>query len=131
MSLLDQYIEELKQDTHVDQMNVKNVQLSLPALKHKWSGKLVRHKQEILHLKRQKEQKQKELAEAIQAKAPVKMQPYQLDKTVNQAEQIIEINHRVEELELLIDLLERTEKTLASMTYDIGNICKLITLETM
>ena len=35
----------------------------------------------------------------------------------------------IKELELIIELLEKTEKIFASLTYDIGNIVKIMTLE--
>jgi hypothetical protein len=47
------------------------------------------------------------------------------------ASKIQEINKQIQEAELMVELLERTEKTLSSCTYDVKNIIEIIKLETM
>ena len=42
MELLEQYIKEMGVDVELDEFNLKDVQLKLPALKHKWVGRLDR-----------------------------------------------------------------------------------------
>ena len=43
MSTLDKYMEEMVQDTSVDNFNLLDIQMKLPAIKHKWVGRLMRH----------------------------------------------------------------------------------------
>ena len=47
MKQLEEYINEMGQDVDLDEFNLKDSQLKLPALKHKWVGRLVRHKNEL------------------------------------------------------------------------------------
>ena len=44
MEQLEQYIKEMGEDVDLDEFNLKDVQLKLPALKHKWVGRLIRAK---------------------------------------------------------------------------------------
>ena len=44
MDLLDKYIKELGEDTSLDEFTVRDVQMKLPAIKHKWAGRLMRLK---------------------------------------------------------------------------------------
>jgi hypothetical protein len=43
---------------------------------------------------------------------------------------VIEIDQKIEESKNLIDFLERIEKIMSSMSFDIGNIIKIVQLET-
>ena len=47
MSLLEEYIVELEKDVKIDQFNIRDVQMKLPAYKHKWVGRLMRQKQQL------------------------------------------------------------------------------------
>ena len=53
-SQLDDYLEEMQADLEVDEINMKEVQMKLPAIKHKWIGRLMRHKSTIYALNRKK-----------------------------------------------------------------------------
>ena len=56
MEILEQYIIELERDVKVDQFNVRDCQMKLPAFKHKWVGRVMRHKHEVVRLRQKKEQ---------------------------------------------------------------------------
>ena len=65
MLLLERYVTEMEQDLKVDAFNIKEVQLRLPAIKHKWTARLIRHKIEINTLTKDKEKKRKEKKELL------------------------------------------------------------------
>ena len=44
MSELEDYLDEVRGDTFIDPSNVKDVQMKLPGIKHKWSSRLIRCK---------------------------------------------------------------------------------------
>ena len=52
ISLIAKYSEEIKKYVSVDEFNMKQIQMDLPATRHYWVGRLMFHKQEILKLKR-------------------------------------------------------------------------------
>ena len=65
MDLLDQYIKELGEDTALDEFNVRDVQMKLPAIKHKWAGRLMRAKSDNSKLERKKKKVIKDLTQKL------------------------------------------------------------------
>ena len=47
MNLLESYIDELSTDVQIDEFNMKDIQMKLPSIKHKWTGRLMRAKMVI------------------------------------------------------------------------------------
>ena len=131
MSLLNTYLMELEMDTTVNDFNLKEVQLKLPAIKHKWVGRYIRHKSELQRLQRQKEQTSRNLVEETLKKSPVdlKTSTGAVSRMVENTETIQKINDQIEELKLIIELLKKAEKVLSSMSFDLRNITDIIRLE--
>tara|TARA_R110000868_G_scaffold138335_1_gene352358 strand:- start:8835 stop:9230 length:396 start_codon:yes stop_codon:yes gene_type:complete len=129
MQLLEKYITEMEQDLRVDAFNIKEVQLRLPAIKHKWVGRFVRHKMELMSLHKSRDLKKKELVLKVIEQSPVKITEYTAEKTAESTTTLKEIDEKVNEIKLIIELLEKSEKTFSSMTYDIKNMIELQKLE--
>ena len=129
-TVLDKYLKELAEDVKVDAFNIKEVQMKLPATKHKWAGRYIRCKQELLKLIRERESHKKSLMSLIQKEAVVKLTDFSAAKTVENNKLLQEYDNKIEECELIIQLLDETKKTLSSMTYDVKNIIEIIKLET-
>jgi hypothetical protein len=53
--MLNEYIDEMQVDLELDELNIKEVQMKVPALKHKWVGRLMRHKAQIAGLNRKRD----------------------------------------------------------------------------
>lgn len=129
MELLERYIKDIAEDLKIDDFNVKQVQLTAPGKKHFWVARLIKHKIEIEKLKKERFKLKKDLMEAAMEACPVTLKMNTLEKTVNESDAIVNLDFKIRELELIIELLEKTEKIFASLTYDIGNIVKIMTLE--
>ena len=52
VSLFEKYEQEIKKYVTVDEFNMKQIQMDLPATRHYWVGRLMFHKQEIIKLKK-------------------------------------------------------------------------------
>lgn len=128
--LLEKYIAELDVDVKIDQFNLKEVQLALPGIKHKWSGRLVRHKIELNELNLKRVLKLTEIANQIEYQSPTPLPKPIIEKNALKHSAMIEIDTQIAYTKLIIEFLEKTEKTLSSMTFDISNIVKIITIET-
>jgi hypothetical protein len=129
--LFDDYYNELKEDVRYDQINILEKQLMLPAIKHKWVSRLINQKRQKLTL----DKKKKELKEQVYNKLVADGIPTGVPKTtiqlkVEASEIIRKIDEELKELDLVIEYLEKVEKILSSITYDIGNATKLMVLET-
>lgn len=126
---LDLYIEEVKADTQLDELIVKDVQMKLPGLKHKWVGRLIRTKASLQRLQRDKEKLRKTTAEEIRKKSPVAVSIPIAEKTAESSDSIIALSEKIQEHILLIEFLERVEKIFSSMTFDIKNLIEILKLE--
>ena len=130
MSTLDKYMEEIVQDTNVDNFNILDVQMRLPAIKHKWVGRLMRHKFEVKELRKQKEKLIRELTIKLVSESPVKIAEPVAEKKVSKVDSVLKIDAEIKEAYLLIEYLEKVEKIFSSMTFDIKNVTEIMKLET-
>ena len=71
--LLEDYIKELESDLKIDELIIKEYQLKLPGIKHKWAGRCIRHKLEVIKLRKDRELHKKTLVDKIQEQSPVKL----------------------------------------------------------
>lgn len=122
-SLLQTYIEDVTEDLKIDEMNVKEVALRLPGRKHFWVARLVIHKQEKLKLERDMLRLQK--AVASQSNLPIAASEDTRMKIASAHEQVVKIKEQIQELDLLIEFLEKTERVFSNVTWDIRNIVKI------
>ena len=130
MSLIDNYILELEKDVKLDQFSVKDCQMKLPAYKHKWVGRLMRHKYEVVKLTQQKYDTRIAVSKKIQTSTTYKISKPAAEKAANSHDNVIRINNEINELNIIIEFLEKAERILSSMTFDIKNIIEIMKLET-
>ena len=130
MSTLDKYMEEMVQDTSVDNFNLLDIQMKLPAIKHKWVGRLMRHKYEVKELRRQKELLIRDLTVKLINESPVKLAQPIAEKKVSKVDSVLKIDSKIKEIYLVIEYLEKVEKIFSSMTFDIKNVTEIMKLET-
>lgn len=128
--VLEQYSKELTDFCVINEFTVKEKQLQLPAFKHLFVGRLIRHKIYGSKLKTQKEKLRTELAHAAAKASPVGLDFSKVEKAMESNEKIVEINNQIYYNTLIIEYLEKVEKVLSSITYDIKNIVEIMKLET-
>lgn len=128
--LIDDYIKELEADLKIDELILKEYQLKLPGIKHKWAGRCIRHKLEINELRKKRESTKKIVIDKLNEQSPVKLAAPVVERTAEKCNDIVDFDNKIKELELIIELLEKAEKTLSSTSYDIKNLIDIIKLET-
>lgn len=128
--LLEEYIKELENDLKIDELILKDYQLKLPGIKHKWAGRCIRHKLELVELRGKREKLKKDIVIKIQEQSPVKLATPVIERTAEKCSEITDLDNKIKEIELIIELLEKSEKTLSSTSYDIKNLVDIIKLET-
>jgi hypothetical protein len=130
ISLIEKYNEEIKKYVTVDEFNMKQVQMDLPATRHYWVGRLMYHKQEILKLKKLRKEAQKKIADKLEHESPVGLNP----KTLEQAQQnhpiIARIDGQIAEHDLIVEYLGKIEANFRSLSFDIKNLISIVQLET-
>ena len=131
MDIFNQYTQEIQNDVKIDQINILEKQLSLPAIKHKWVSRLILHKKNKNKLEQKKMDLKEEALKLLTEKGiPTGIPKAALASKVESSEAIKKINDEIKETEILIEYLEKVEKIMSSFTYDIGNATKIMTLET-
>jgi len=130
VSLFEKYEQEIKKCVTVDEFNMKQIQMDLPATRHYWVGRLMFHKQEINKLKKLRKQAQVKITEKMQEESPVGL----TSKTVYAASDnhpvIVKIDEQIAENELLVEYLSKIEGNFRSISFDLKNLIEIIRMET-
>lgn len=130
MSELEKYIKELEADVVLDELNMKESALMLPAKKAKWVSRLMLEKNALAELHRKKAQIIKAACEELKKESAVRLAQPVLERAAEKHPIVDDINNEIRQKELLIDFLERVEKTMQSLGFDIKNLIELIKMET-
>tara|TARA_R110000868_G_scaffold267750_4_gene527053 strand:- start:65 stop:460 length:396 start_codon:yes stop_codon:yes gene_type:complete len=129
MELLKQYIKEITEDLKIDEINVKEVQMRTPGRKHFWVARMINHKIDLEKLLKQRKKIEKELQTQVLACSEINVSASAVKRKIEESEPIVEINDKIREHELIIELLEKTEKTFSSLSYDLKNIIEIVKME--
>ena len=129
MNLLDQYIDEIEKDLQINEFNLKDSSMKTPARKHYWVSKLIRHKKNLLILRKQRDIIKKDVTQKLIEESPVKISLPVAEKASYKHEKMKEISEKINEEELIIEFLEKTEKTFSAVGFDIKNIIEIMKME--
>ena len=128
--IIQNYQKELNEHLVIDEFTLKDVQLQLPGRRHIWVGRLMRHKHEVNQLKKKKTENLADLTRKIQEQSNVRLCTPAAEKVAENTEQIKKINSDLLEHYLVIEYLEKVEKIMSSIGFDIRNIIEIQKLET-
>lgn len=123
------YKEAIERDLKIDQFNIHNKVNDIPSLKHFWVAKLIESKIEIKKLQRKKTDLIKKVNESQDV--GIKLSTSSMNSVIAKSPVIAEINEHIEELELIVEYLEKAEKIFNSTTYDLKNAIELMKMEQM
>lgn len=129
MSLLDQYIDEIEKDLQINEFNLKDSSMMVPARKHYWVSKLIRHKRNLLSLRQQRDVIKKEVVKKILEESPVRVTMPIAEKASYKHDKMVEVSQKISDEELIVEFLEKTEKTFSSVGFDIKNIIEIMKME--
>jgi hypothetical protein len=130
MDVYSQYIEELTEDTKIDEMSLKEKALFLPGIKAKWVARIITHKNNLNKLEKRKPKLLEAFINKIKEEAPLRLHSSIAKDKAEAMPEIQEINLKITEEKNIIEFLEKVEKIFSSMSFDISNIVKIIQLET-
>jgi len=131
MELLQRYIKEVGADLVIDDFNLKNVQLKLPATKHFWVARLVEARVAKDKLIKSKKQRKKDIIKEVISASPIKISITAAEQAAEKHAAIMSIADDIKEYDLIITYLEKVEKILHQMTWDCKNIIEINKLETL
>jgi len=129
MELLRKYINEIGQDLVLDDFNIKEAQMRLPARKHFWVARLMEAKIKRNSLIRDKKKIKKELVKKVITDSPVRISQLAAESAAEKHESIDSLNKGIAEQDAIIEYLEKVEKILGNMHWEIKNIIDINKME--
>ena len=129
MPSIDEYIEEIAKDVEISELNVKDRQMMLPALKHKYAGLLIRAKVSLAKLYGERKGLIINIADKLKDKSPYELSDANAEKMAQGHEDIKAYAEKISTKKLEIELFEKAERIFSSMTFDIKNLVEIMKLE--
>lgn len=129
MDLLNRYKEEIGKDLIVDDFNIKDIQQKLPSRKHFWAARLIDAKIELNNLQKHKKKLKAALFKKISDESSVSLSQSVITNAVDNSEDVEKINDKIKEYEYIIEYLEKVDKIMSTMHWEIKNIIEIQKLE--
>ncbi len=126
--IFEKYKKEIELDTAVDEINIKDVQLKLPAIKHKWVARLIHAKSDLKRLQSARWTALEQIKNPNTP--PVRLPEDNKMAAASKQAVVVRIDQQISQQELIIEYLTKVEVIMKSMTYDLANAIKIIQLET-
>lgn len=126
--ILTGYQQEFEKDSDFNELNLRERQLMLPGIKHKYVAYMIRHKQKKYELEKAKREAIEDLSKNYDG--PVGLSITAVENKIKSKPAIRRIDDMIKEQDIIIDYLEKVEYITKSMTYDMSNIIKIMELET-
>lgn len=125
-NIMKTYQAELLSDLKVDELSLKDKAMLVPTLKHKWVARTMTWKSQIKRLNDAKKKAMKEFAD----KHSVALSKSLMEQAALSDPRIGQIHETIDQIELLIEYLEKIEKLTGTLTWDCKNLIDLQRLET-
>jgi|TARA_R100000995_G_C3457670_1_gene111424 phenylalanyl-tRNA synthetase alpha subunit len=129
MDLLKKYIDEIGQDFVLDDFNLKEAQMRLPARKHFWVARLMDAKVKRNVFISKKKKLKKEVVKKVITDSPVRITQSAAESAAEKHESVSALNDSIEELNAIIEYLEKVEKIFSNMHWEIKNIVDINKME--
>lgn len=129
MELLKKYIEDINKDLYLDDFNLKEVQMRLPARKHFWVARLIEAKIKRNTLFAKKKKLKKDLVKKVIEDSPVRINQTAAETAAERYDSVVSINNSIKEQDTIIEYLEKVEKILSTMHWEIKNIVDINRME--
>ena len=131
VELLKKYFEEVGKDLVLDDFNIKEQSMRLPARKHYWVAQLIKAKIERNQTFEKKKKLKKDITKEVIATSPVKLSQSAAEQAAERHESLSTLTSKIKELDLIIEYLEKVEKTMSQMGFDIKNAVEIMKMEKM
>ena len=129
MELLKKYIDEIGQDLVLDDFNLKEAQMRLPARKHFWVARLMDAKIKRNGLISKKKKLKKEVVKKVISDSPVRISQSAAESAAERHDSISKLNDSINEQDSIIEYLEKVEKIMGQMHWEIKNIIDINKME--
>ena len=122
-------MEEIGEDLVLNDLNLKQQQQRLPARKHFWVGRLVQAKIKRNNLIAEKSKLKKDLVKKVIEDSPVRINQTSAETAAERYESVVKLNTSIKEQDTIIEYLEKVEKILSNMHWEIKNVIDMNKME--
>ena len=122
-------MEDIGQDLVLNDLNLKEQQQRLPARKHFWVGRLIEAKIKRNDLIGEKNKLKKELVKKVIEDSPVRINQTSAEAATEKYESVTKLNKGIKEQDTIIEYLEKVEKILGNMHWEIKNVIDMNKME--
>ena len=129
MDLIERYRNEINKDLIINDFNIKDIQLKLPSRKHYWAARLIDAKIELHKLGKRKKTLKESIVKRIIGEAPVRITQQSAEIAAESTEELQNIALSIKEYEFVVEYLEKVEKIMGGMGFDIKNIIEIQKME--
>ena len=127
--MLKKYIEDINKDLYLDDFNLKEAQMRLPARKHFWVARLIEAKITRNTLFAKKKKLKKDLVKKVIEESPVRINQTAAETAAERYDAVVDINNSIKGYDTIIEYLEKVEKILGTMHWEIKNIVDINRME--
>jgi len=122
-------MEDIGQDLVLNDLNLKEQQQRLPARKHFWVGRLIEAKIKRNELIATKSKLKKDLVKKVIEDSPVRINQTSAEAATEKYESVTKLNKGIKEQDTIIEYLEKVEKILGNMHWEIKNVIDMNKME--
>jgi len=122
-------MEEIGKDLVLNDLNLKQQQQKLPARKHFWVGRLIDAKIKRNDLITEKRKLKKDLVKKVIEDSPVRINQTSAETAAERYESVVNLNKSIQEQDTIIEYLEKVEKILSNMHWEIKNVIDMNKME--
>ena len=122
-------MEEIGEDLVLNDLNLKQQQQKLPARKHFWVGRLIDAKIKRNDLITEKRKLKKDLVKKVIEDSPVRINQTSAEAATEKYESVTKLNKDIKEQDTIIEYLEKVEKILGNMHWEIKNVIDMNKME--
>ena len=122
-------MEEIGEDLVLNDLNLKQQQQKLPARKHFWVGRLIDAKIKRNDLITEKRKLKKDLVKKVIEDSPVRINQTSAETAAERYESVVKLNKGIQEQDTIIEYLEKVEKILSNMHWEIKNVIDMNKME--
>ena len=125
---IESFAIEIKQDLELDEIDLREKQMLLPSIRHKWVGRLIRAKYD--RAKTEKQRKRTIASLMKTAENLVAGSNRSKFESVKASDPVRLLDEQLIQYDLLIEYLDRVTDICTKVGFDVKNLLEIIRLET-
>lgn len=134
MEILGKYAKEYGEDTHIDELRLRETLLKMAGIKGKWITYKAMNRAKLIKLKKQHQQLLDEGVDVIKQKRAEEGNPVSsrgAEMILRNTKKFRELDERIESLSALVDYFSDSVYAIQNINWDIKNVIETIKIDEM